>query len=396
MNIRLIAAFVSLTFLSIATIAEAQWIASAGADPTTATPPVPSLRTQGYVSMGPDVSPYADTTLRLTYPVGGSGSTPCSTFPTAAERCFLLSFGSPTAQYFGFRLDANHDLHLSRQASGWFDGVTFGTSGDTVINGFVRPLKLRTNVAAYAPAEAEFGATAQNGFLGLGLTFPGGDSYISVAGLRVGLAGGPTIQSDLGPLYLNYSNSQNVIIGTSGGTGAMRVEGSGTSFFKGAVEIGTTSAPANLNVTGTLTGGVIQAKYQDVAEWVPASEELVAGTVVVLDRQKSNHVKSSTSAYDASVAGVISPRPGIALGEEGDAKALVATTGRVRVRVDATKNPVAIGDLLVTSDRKGVAMKSIPIDLQGVAIHRPGTVLGKALEPLPGGEGEILVLLSLQ
>jgi hypothetical protein len=41
-------------------------------------------------------------------------------------------------------------------------------------------------------------------------------------------------------------------------------------------------------------------------------------------------------------------------------------------------------------------MKSQPIDIGGVQIHRPGTVIGKALEPLPSGEGEILVLLSLQ
>jgi hypothetical protein len=29
-------------------------------------------------------------------------------------------------------------------------------------------------------------------------------------------------------------------------------------------------------------------------------------------------------------------------------------------------------------------------------MHRPGTLIGKALEPLSEGEGEILVLLSLQ
>jgi hypothetical protein len=31
-----------------------------------------------------------------------------------------------------------------------------------------------------------------------------------------------------------------------------------------------------------------------------------------------------------------------------------------------------------------------------VPIHRPGTLLGKALEPLGAGQGEILVLLMLQ
>lgn len=44
----------------------------------------------------------------------------------------------------------------------------------------------------------------------------------------------------------------------------------------------------------------------------------------------------------------------------------------------------------------GYAMKSQPLDLNGRKIHQPGTVIGKALEPLTGGEGEILVLLSLQ
>jgi hypothetical protein len=41
-------------------------------------------------------------------------------------------------------------------------------------------------------------------------------------------------------------------------------------------------------------------------------------------------------------------------------------------------------------------MKSVPVDLGGISIHRPGTIIGKALEPLASGVGEILVLLSLQ
>ena len=75
---------------------------------------------------------------------------------------------------------------------------------------------------------------------------------------------------------------------------------------------------------------------------------------------------------------------------------LVATTGRVLVNVDATNGPIQIGDLLVTSDREGFAMKSAPLEIGGARIHRPGTLIGKALEPLAGGTGKILVLLSLQ
>jgi hypothetical protein len=153
----------------------------------------------------------------------------------------------------------------------------------------------------------------------------------------------------------------------------------------------------NTNVTGDLhVTGNIAAKYQDVAEWVPSSEQLSAGTVVVLDATKSNQVTSSSVSYDTRVAGVVSAQPGIALGEKSEGKVLVATTGRVRVKVDATKGPIHIGDLLVTSDIPGVAMKSEPVNLGGVQIHRPGTLIGKALEPLEKGTGSILVLLSLQ
>lgn len=154
--------------------------------------------------------------------------------------------------------------------------------------------------------------------------------------------------------------------------------------------------PGNLTVTGTVEGGNIKAKYQDVAEWVPSSQQLVAGTVVVLDSSKSNQVISSSQPYDTRVAGVISAQPGITLGESGEGKVLVATTGRVRVKVDATRAPIHVGDLLVTSDISGVAMKSEAVNLGGVQIHRPGTIIGKALEPLEKGSGTILVLLSLQ
>ena len=94
-------------------------------------------------------------------------------------------------------------------------------------------------------------------------------------------------------------------------------------------------------ITGNLTvSGNIGAKYQDVAEWVPSSHVLPAGTVVTLDTTKSNHVIASSLAYDTRVAGVISAQPGIALGESGENKVLVATTGRVQVMVDASRGPI--------------------------------------------------------
>ena len=157
------------------------------------------------------------------------------------------------------------------------------------------------------------------------------------------------------------------------------------------------SREGNATFGGNVTvAGNIGAKYQDVAEWVPARQQMIAGTVVALDTENSNQVVPSNQVYDTRVAGVISSRPGITLGEAGKGKVLVATTGRVKVRVDATRNPIRIGDLLVTSDKEGLAMKSEPVLVGGRQMHAPGTLIGKALEPLARGTGEILVLLSLQ
>ena len=164
-----------------------------------------------------------------------------------------------------------------------------------------------------------------------------------------------------------------------------------------AGQFGQNTGGGNYTFPGNVTvNGNIAAKYQDMAEWVPSSEQLPTGTVVALDSNKSNQVIASTQAYDTRVAGVVSEQPGIALGESGSNKVLVAMTGRVMVKVDASRGPIHIGDLLVTSDVPGLAMKSEPVSLSGVLLHRPGTLIGKALEPLEKGSGKILVLLSLQ
>jgi len=218
-----------------------------------------------------------------------------------------------------------------------------------------------------------------SGTNGMSLEMPA-NGEIHLAGLQIGKTALPVIQSDSGPLLLNYNSNNDVQIGVAGNTHGLQVLGNGMSNFAGGITV----------------GGTLYANYQDLAEWVPAEDSLPAGTVVIQSDDVDNAVVASERAYDTRVAGVVSPLPGLLLGKEGPHKAKIATTGRVRVRVDATSAPIHRGDLLVSSDRSGVAMKSEPFELGGVKIHRPGTVIGKALESLPTGQGEILVLLTLQ
>ncbi|HYK03439.1 MAG TPA: hypothetical protein VE974_16900 [Thermoanaerobaculia bacterium] len=165
----------------------------------------------------------------------------------------------------------------------------------------------------------------------------------------------------------------------------------------GNVGIGTVTPTQRLDVNGNINvSGNINAKYQDLAEWVEATSQLAPGTVVILDPARNDGVTASATAYDTSAAGVVSAQPGISLGERSESKVQVATTGRVRVKVDTSSGAIRIGDLLVTSDTPGRAMRSAPVDVAGIPMHRPGTMIGKALEPLEKGQGEILVLLTLQ
>jgi hypothetical protein len=268
------------------------------------------------------------------------------------------------------------------------------TAGDFVIG-------LRNNGGVF-----ESTRFVSNGNVGIGTSAPG--AKLQVLGVAPGGTAAFTGTNFSSHFNFNGDGTEDTYI--RGGKTTSRViigdVNSGnvlTSLGAGNLGVGTATPTSKLHVQGSgrITGnlvvdGNIAAKYQDVAEWVPAAEQLTAGTVVVLDASKANQVISSNKSYDTRVAGVISTQPGIVLGEKSDDKVLVATTGRVLVNVDATNGPIQIGDLLVTSDREGFAMKSAPLEIGGARLHRPGTLIGKALEPLAGGTGKILVLLSLQ
>ena len=331
------------------------------------TSPAARLDVNGAVNVGNPGSggPIGNGSL-LSFVSGGANTT------AIQENWGLNLGGSPLQPVKVF----NASLLVGYQGS----GTNYG-AGNLLVSGNV-------GIGTSAPNSAKLVISGSAGAEGLDLSTS--DQY---ANLRVIRNSKGTLDRDL---YLQYeAGAGSKIHFYSDNAESMTLVG-------GRVGIGTANPTHTLEVNGTInaagaiTGASIQATFQDVAEWVPSTQKLTAGTVVVLDTKNANHVLASTSAYDTRVAGVVSARPGIALGESGEGKALVATTGRVKVRVDATRAPIRIGDLVVTSDAEGAAMRSEPIAVGGRQFHAPGTIIGKALEPLEKGTGEILVLLSLQ
>jgi hypothetical protein len=74
----------------------------------------------------------------------------------------------------------------------------------------------------------------------------------------------------------------------------------------------------------------------------------------------------------------------------------LAVVGIVPVKASIENGQIQPGDLLTTSSTPGHAMKATPVDIGGVEIYRPGTIIGKALGPLEAGTGVIKVLVTLQ
>jgi hypothetical protein len=120
---------------------------------------------------------------------------------------------------------------------------------------------------------------------------------------------------------------------------------------------------------------------------------LEPGTVMVIGHE--GRLRQSEAAYDTRVAGVLSGageyRPGIVLDKQRSAgnRLPVALTGKVFCKVDARYASVEVGDLLTTSPTTGHAMKA------GDPGKAFGAVIGKALRPLPDGQGLIPILIAL-
>lgn len=158
--------------------------------------------------------------------------------------------------------------------------------------------------------------------------------------------------------------------------------------------------PATLNVNGTTTTKVLEITGgADLAEpfEVTGESAIQPGMVVVIDPVNAGQLKLAKSAYDKTVAGIVSGagniQPGMIMRQDNTVASgsfPVALTGRVYCLADAGYGAIQPGDLLTTSGTAGHAMKA------GNQIQAQGAIIGKAMTSLDAGRGLVLVLVSLQ
>jgi len=234
-----------------------------------------------------------------------------------------------------------------------------------------------------------------------------------VWGENTGGGAGVSGTSDTGTAVSGDSTSGVGVQGSSSkGTagkfiGSVEVDGSltlngsltenGNLTLKGSLtQNGDLTLNGNAKVSGTVTissGGDIV--FSDFAEHFDlAGQEADPGTVMVIDEDGA--LRQSEKAYDRRVAGVVSGagsfRPGIVLGQRSnnEGRTMIALVGKVYCKVNADAGPIAIGDLLTSSDVPGHAMK-VNDPVKGF-----GSVIGKALRPLESGRSLLPILVALQ
>ena len=142
------------------------------------------------------------------------------------------------------------------------------------------------------------------------------------------------------------------------------------------------NATSSTSLFNAVFAKTTSAKYADLAEYYSADADYPPGTV--LSFGGSQEVTVSVGINDVRVAGVVSTCPAHVMnaGLTSEHTVMVALAGRVPTLVIGT---VAPGDMMVTAG--GGRAKAC-------AAPAMGTVIGKALQTHPGGQGTIEVVIG--
>ncbi|WP_312306146.1 hypothetical protein [Pulveribacter sp.] len=166
------------------------------------------------------------------------------------------------------------------------------------------------------------------------------------------------------------TNTQDLVVLVSESTNVARIDKYGKGFFNG----------------GTQTGGA------DIAEVIDTTGRLPEpGDVVEIDPHHPLRYRLTSASESILVAGVVTTKPGVLMNagvEDAAGRPAVALAGRVPVRVTTEGGTIRAGDLLVSADTIGHAMKA-PVQLI------PGTVIGKALQNFLENEPGVIEMLVM-
>jgi hypothetical protein len=236
--------------------------------------------------------------------------------------------------------------------------------------------------AVFRQSAGVYGESEQQGVFGHGTTSTGTGVYGMSQDAGFGVRGDSTD----GVAVQGQSFGNGIAVQGIGGRLAGR--------FEGPVEIvGNVRLVGDMEVTGDIH---FVSRIGDLAEAfdVAAHDRALVepGTVMVIEDEGT--LAPCRTAYDRRAAGVISGagdyRPALVLDGYTSNRPAIALVGKVFCKVDARSAPVAVGDLLTTSDTPGHAMRANDLT------RTPGAVVGKALRRLEGGTGLIPILVTLQ
>jgi hypothetical protein len=156
-----------------------------------------------------------------------------------------------------------------------------------------------------------------------------------------------------------------------------RIDADGKGFFNG----GTQSSGADLAEAFDV--------IKDVSEYEP-------GDILSIATTKDRTVEKSNGAYSSLVLGVYATKPGVLLTEENidsnlSGKVPMGVVGVIPTKVCKEGGAILRGDLLVTSNIPGVAMKADPARVQA------GQIIGKALQNFDDDQiGKINVFVNVK
>ena len=204
-------------------------------------------------------------------------------------------------------------------------------------------------------------------------------------GTTVSVSGTVTAASVVGGVMTGSSISVTGAVTGAGITGTSLTVSTGNVTLGNIVNAGANGVGNIGSATtyfNTVFAKATSAQYADLAEWYEADADYEPGTVLVFGGNQE--VTRAIGINDVRVAGVVSTNPAHIMnsGLKAPHVAAVALTGRVPTLV---VGPVAKGDMMVTAGG-GRA--------QACAEPRMGSVIGKALQDHPGGQGVIEIVVG--